>query len=112
MEEHLHVLLQAGQPLSPDDTTAVLHMILRKQEVILERVSDLEKQQNAGFPGGDPVLHRIYHDAIIERNQELRKLRQAIQEKTLLALIFAGGVWLFHAVLKSLGEALGMKIGG
>jgi hypothetical protein len=112
MEEPLHVLLQSGHPLSDDDMSALLRMMLFKQEEILERVSGLEKQANAGFPGGDPVLHRMYHDGIIERTQELRKLRQAIQEKTILALIFAGGVWLFHAVLKSLGEALGMKIGG
>ena len=92
--------------------SALLRMMLFKQEEILERVSGLEKQANAGFPGGDPISHRMYHDGIVERTQELRKLRQAIQEKTILALIFAGGVWLFHAVIKSLGDALGMKIGG
>ena len=40
------------------------------------------------FPGGDTAAHKRYHDAIIERNHELRKLTLAIREKTILGVFW------------------------
>ncbi|MEQ1771785.1 MAG: hypothetical protein ABL879_18325 [Devosia sp.] len=72
--------------------SGLLHTILKKQDETLTRVSALEDQVtaiNTGFPAGDPESHRRYHETIIEDLAERRKLRQAIQEKTISGLVWA-----------------------
>lgn len=44
---------------------------------------------NSAFPGGDLAGHKRYHDLVIERTAEIRRLRIAIQEKTLSGLVWA-----------------------
>lgn len=41
------------------------------------------------FPAGDTDGHRRYHELIIQKTEEVRKLRVAIQEKTISALIWS-----------------------
>lgn len=49
---------------------------------------DVEKMCKA-FPEGDVEGHRRYHQLIQERTDEVRRLRQAIIEKTVSGLIWA-----------------------
>lgn len=49
------------------------------------RVASIEK----AFPGGDIDGHRRYHELMIERTSEVRRLRVAIQEKTISGLLWA-----------------------
>lgn len=57
---------------------------------------------DAAFPGGDIEGHRRYHELIIERNAEMRRLRIAIQEKTISGLIWAAlvfvGLSVWHTI--------------
>ena len=53
---------------------------------IKKNVADLS---STAFPGGDLEGHRRYHILMIERTEEIRKLRVAIREKTLGGLIWA-----------------------
>lgn len=59
---------------------------------------DMETFKQA-FSGGDHDGHRRYHDTLQEMLEERRRLRQAIQEKTIsglvwMALIAVGGaIW-------------------
>lgn len=52
------------------------------------------------FPSGDTDGHARYHEAVIERTAELRRLRVAIQEKTISGLVWSAimaiGVALWH----------------
>lgn len=41
-----------------------------------------------GFPAADPASHRRYHDLVIRKTEEIRRLRIAIQEKTISALVW------------------------
>lgn len=45
------------------------------------------------FPGNDTEGHRRYHEAIIERTAEMKRLRIAIQEKTISGLVWLFIVW-------------------
>lgn len=63
---------------------------------ILRSYDDRHDQHEAGFamllkafPGGDTEGHRRAHEAMIERTAELRRLRIAIQQKTLEGLVWA-----------------------
>lgn len=55
---------------------------------------DMERRFAEAFPGGDHVGHCRYHTLMIEDIDARKKLRQAIVEKTLSALIWAGLVGL------------------
>lgn len=44
---------------------------------------------SGAFPDGDISGHQRYHTLMIERNSEIRRLRIAIQEKTISGLIWA-----------------------
>lgn len=49
----------------------------------------LERKFLEAFPGGDHVGHCRYHILMIEHLEERRRLRIAIQEKTISGLIWA-----------------------
>lgn len=48
------------------------------------------KAIRGAFPGGDVEGHRRAHEAMMELLEERRRLRRAIQEKTISGLIWAG----------------------
>lgn len=58
---------------------------------------------NRAFPAGDTDGHRRYHELIIENTAEKRRLRMAVQEKTISALIWAAiagiGVAVWHEII-------------
>ncbi len=64
-----------------------------KMEARIKRIED-------AFPGNDPMGHRRYHETQIEILDERRRLRIAIQEKTISALIWSAIVgiimWLWN----------------
>lgn len=59
---------------------------------------NLTRHIDAAFPGGDPEGHRRYHETQIEILAEKRRLRIAIQEKTISGLVFAGIILLLTAL--------------
>lgn len=61
------------------------------------------------FPAGDAEGHRRYHDLMIRRNEEIRRLRIAVQEKTISGLIWAFLVFLGLCIYTFLGTKLGTK---
>jgi hypothetical protein len=50
------------------------------------------------FPGGDTEGHRRAHETMIELLEERRKLRIAVQEKTISGLIWAGIVAILTSI--------------
>ncbi len=60
--------------------------------------TDLERRFAEAFPGGDHVGHCRYHDIMIEQVEERRRLRQAIQEKTISGLVWAAIVGIGYSV--------------
>lgn len=59
---------------------------------VLGRMDALEREMKdlkEAFPAGDVDGHRRYHELMIERNAELRRLRVAVQEKTISGLVWA-----------------------
>ena len=74
-----------------EDGCELVREVLNIQERILETQ---EKLVSSAFVDGDTDSHRRYHEEIVRRNEELRRLRMAIQEKTLSALIWVVVVWL------------------
>lgn len=60
----------------------------------------------AAFPSGDIEGHCRYHEIQIEKLQEMRRLRVAIQEKTISGLIWAailaGGTAAWHGIKDAL----------
>lgn len=72
-------------------------------DAIMEIRENIKKLTMA-FPGGDIEGHRRYHEAQIEKIAEIRRLRIAIQEKTISALVWAGVLWLFSIGVHSFQE--------
>lgn len=88
---------------------AVWKQAVNKRLESLERENEqMTKRISRAFPGGDEEGHRVYHEGIKERNVELRRLRMAIQEKTISGLIWSFMVWacfqLWHALLAQMGR--------
>ncbi len=71
---------------------------LDMQEAAISRVL-------GAFPGKDPESHCRYHDALIADMAERKKLRQAVQEKTISGLVWSGIVAcataLYHYFVKA-----------
>lgn len=55
---------------------------------------------NNAFPGRDTEGHRRYHEVQIEMLHEKRRLRQAIQEKTISGLVWCAIVFLGFCMIK------------
>ena len=60
------------------------------------------------FAGGDPDGHRRAHEAMINLIEEKRKLRVAIQEKTISGLIWGAMIWLCLAAWARIKMELGL----
>ena len=74
-----------------------------------QRIADaIENHATMAFPGADPESHRRAHEIMMEQLEEKRKLRKAIQEKTLSGLVWAFMIWLGLAILTRLKIELGL----
>lgn len=101
-----------------DMLVEALKEIKQEQEKILQRceeISNTHKLHEAdivtlksAFPSMDVDGHRRYHQTLIEMLEEKRKLRQAVQEKTMsglvwLAIVGAGSA-IYHEIIRILGR--------
>jgi len=74
-----------------------------KLSVLDDKLDTLSK----AFPAGDIEGHKRYHQTMIDMLDERRKLRMAIQEKTISGLIWAGIVGISLAVWHEVSRILG-----
>lgn len=58
-------------------------------ENLERRMDEVEHNFAAAFPNGDHVGHCRYHSIMIEQIEERRRLRIAVQEKTISGLVWA-----------------------
>ena len=86
--------------LNPDDYDGedVCEAIMQMKQKIDHLVS--------AFPAGDMDGHRRYHELQIARVEEIRRLRVAIQEKTIAGLVWAGMLWLGTIALHNIQDYL------
>lgn len=93
---------------------AVMHVLKQidahasvSNERLTQLEANLEKVVKA-FPENDFEGHKRYHETIIEMLAERRKLRRAIEEKTISGLVWmiivGVGLALWHEVLRLLGR--------
>lgn len=68
--------------------------------------SALEAHINKAFAGGDAEGHRRAHEAMINLIEEKRRLRVAIQEKTISGLIWAGIMFVGLAIFNEVRKAI------
>ena len=72
---------------------------------------DLKQKFEKAFPAGDFEGHRRYHEVMIQILDEKRKLRMAIQEKTIGGLVWSAlfglGLLLWHELQRLLVLAKG-----
>jgi hypothetical protein len=104
------VLWQAeARKIGGDHLVTVIEDIRIDQNTILDRLTNFEERHKAAeasltslqaaFPAGDAEAHRRYHDALIRKTEETRRLRVAITEKTISGLLWTGivslgiGIW-------------------
>ena len=100
---------QIGNPA----VVSVLKQIDEHQVETNQRLGSLEKKLDSvviAFPNGDFEGHRRYHETMIEILTERRRLRMAIQEKTISGLIWASlvgiGVAVAHEIHSIFGKSL------
>ena len=100
-------LVEALESLQQSDM-----QILERLDLIdkhnVQRDEDIKKMFNA-FPASDWEGHRRYHEAQIEILMEKRRLRSAIQEKTISGLIWlaivAIGLAVWHEIVNAVHSA-------
>ena len=76
---------------------------------LAEDLEELRTDFVKAFPAGDFDGHRRYHELLVEQLEERRRLRIAIQEKTMSALAWsvmvALGAAIWHEIQRALGRA-------
>lgn len=86
--EHLHL----DEGIIVDK--AVPHVLKQLDQHVIQtnkRLAAIEEKLDGvagAFPGSDFDGHRRYHETIVEMLAERRRLRQAIQEKTISGLVW------------------------
>lgn len=74
------------------------------------RLDMMDKHILKAYPGGDLEGHRRYHELMIQRNEEIRGLKQAIKEKTLTGLVWSAmafiGWCVWSAIKQKIAEGL------
>lgn len=80
-----------------DSQQALLTRFDRMDERVVQAEADVVDLKRA-FPNGDTEGHRRYHDTMIVMIEEKRRLRIAVQEKTISGLVWATLVFLGMAM--------------
>ena len=101
-----------------DKLVKILAEIKDAIKSVEKRLDAIERYQNElsafaeslhkGFPNRDPDDHRRVHEVMQEKVEETRRLRVAIQEKTISALIWSGIVFIGAAVWSHLLTRVGV----
>lgn len=81
--EDLEHFIDKKIKLHLDDHTRVEALLINS------RFDTLETLIKAGFPGGDVLEHKRYHDEVMEFMKERKELWKSIREKTLSGLLWA-----------------------
>jgi hemerythrin len=106
------VLWQEMRAAHGYDLVNLLTEIRDSQCAMKKRMDGIEESMkehiNLAFAGGDPAGHRRAHELIISNIEEKRRLRVAIQEKTISGLIWAAVLWLALAVWSQIKISLGL----
>lgn len=99
MKQYFQDDIAASGQLAP-----LFNGILEAQQKIIDRLDVVELRQTShgerltdlanAFPNTDTQGHRLYHQTMIEILQERRRMRVAIQEKTISGLVWAAMVFL------------------
>ena len=90
-----------GAPVINEDlnpaTLAEVMQALRAMSAQLDENTRITEEIRAGFPDGDPGGHRTYHEALIRREDERRKLylevRTHVAKGTVWAFVVGLGLW-------------------
>lgn len=100
--EQIELWQQQAEKLGGESLVQVITELRDGQREILDRLDDMDerhtvseeaiRQLNKAFPGGDTEGHRRYHETMIAMLEERRRLRIAIQEKTISGLVWGGMV--------------------
>ena len=106
------VLWQEMRATHGDALVNLLTEIRDSQCAMKKRIDGMEQNMkehiNMAFAGGDPDGHRRAHELMILAMEERRRLRVAIQEKTISGLIWAAVLWLALAAWSQVKIALGL----
>lgn len=98
--------------IADPEVARVLHSILTVQKQTLSEIAEIKTNMGQmtsavsadvervlrAFPSEDTDGHRRFHETMIESLEERRRLRRAIQEKTIAGLLWAALVGLGLAV--------------
>ena len=91
-----------NDPTLPEGGCDTVKEVYRLQKEILKEIDGFKK----AFVGDDLDGHRRYHQTVIEMLEERRKLRLAIQEKTITGLVWVFLCWLVAATSSEIANAL------
>lgn len=111
-------LLQPDIEERAGELAPILRGLLETQQKILDRLDAVEDKQStmdskltdlvAAFPAGDTDGHRRYHQTMMDMLEERRRLRVAIQEKTISGLVWACIVFFGVSAAKYIRSLLGV----
>lgn len=101
MEKHLWQ--DQARRLGGEDLVSTIETMAQDLAEIRRNVQHLT---SSAFPAGDIEGHRRYHEVMIETLAERRRLRIAIQEKTISALVWIVIVWTASAIWSKFGAVI------
>jgi hypothetical protein len=116
VEDLKDVIKQQGEIMADFQKAQTQH-----NHVINEKIDGLHRQDTeivkkldglitSAFPNSDIEGHRRYHETMIELLIEKRRLRLAIQEKTVAGLLWAVMVWVGILLFQGAKAKLGLPI--
>jgi hypothetical protein len=105
---HRELWQQEAAKIGGESLVHVITEVKEGQEKIIERLDTIEESHQQtirevsrfkdAFPSGDFESHQRYHAMLIEQLAERRRLRIAIQEKTISGLVWSGIVAIGYAL--------------
>ena len=91
----------------PEGGCETIKEVYRLQKETLKEIDSFKK----AFVGDDLDGHRRYHQTVIDMLEERRKLRLAIQEKTITGLVWLFLCWLVTVTSTEIANTLKSVVG-
>jgi len=95
-----------ARELGGDGLVEVIEGMASDLTKVKSRLDVMDKHIMRAFPEGDVDGHRIYHELIIQRTREIKSLKLAIMEKTIVGLVYAAVIFLGLCILEGLKQKI------
>lgn len=96
-----------ARELGGEGLVAVIEGMADDLSKVKGRLDKMDRHILNAFPEGDVEGHRLYHQLMIDRTREIRGLKRAIMEKTIVGLVYSVAIFVGWCILEGLKQKIG-----